>query len=287
MQKAQNGLSRADLSALALTGNELVTKAPFPVSCHDTNDDMISALVALFIRDFETAVKKGRESVSFIMPVGPVGQYPRIARYLSSLEKLPAHLTIVFMDEYLELDNKYIGISNPLSFRGHVKRDFSAHLAEHIRGEVEIVFPDPLNPYATTVLLERVGLDYCYAGVGITGHLAFNDPIDNFVDSDAFADLPTRVVQLAERTRLINCVTAARGNLDLIPHMAVTVGMREILSAGHVRVFMNRDWQCAAVRRMMFGQISPSFPASLLQRHPSVSLDLVKNVLCLPEPELR
>jgi glucosamine-6-phosphate deaminase len=50
---------------------------------------------------------------------------------------------------------------------------------------------------------------------------------------------------------------------------------------------MNRSWQCAAIRRMLFGPVTGAFPASLIRRHANVSLDVVAEVLALPEPGLR
>ncbi len=60
-------------------------------------------------------------------------------------------------------------------------------------------------------IIEKYGLDFCYAGVGITGHLAFNDPIADFVDVKSFSNLSTRIMWLSKRTCVVNAVTAAKG----------------------------------------------------------------------------
>jgi len=151
-------------------------------------------------------------------------------------------------------------------------------------------FPDPHDCRATNRLIDECGgVDVAFGGVGITGHLAFNDPPEpgETVSADDFAALPTRVVTLNRETRTINSVTAARGNIDRIPKTAVTVGMKEILEARKIRLYLNRSWQCAIVRKLLHGPVTSAVPASLVRRHPDVTLTITREVTQLPEPELR
>jgi glucosamine-6-phosphate deaminase len=150
------------------------------------------------------------------------------------------------------------------------------------------VVPNPQEPTVVgQVIAAAGGVDVAYAGVGITGHLAFNDPEPGRDDPDWVAAWPTRIVRLLPETRLINAVTAAGGDVQRIPFLAVTVGMAEILAARTLRVWMNRDWQRAAIRRAFCGPVTGAFPASLVQRHSAVTLDVLDRVLDSPEPALR
>ncbi len=283
-----SGISEKTIKALNYSKDDILTNIPFEMSVHKTNDEMIDCIVEQFINDYENLKKKDKEKILFIMPVGPVGQYRKIAEYFNKKGDNLNDLILIFMDEYLDLSNDYISDSHPLSFRKHVQEEFIQILDSKLMNtEENIIFPNPKNLSHIGKIIGQYGLDLCYAGVGITGHLAFNDPVADFVDIKAFADLPTRIVWLSERTRVINAVTATKGNIEQIPHMAVTVGMKEILSANQIRVWMNREWQCAAIRRMAFGEITPAFPASLLQQHGNVSLNIVKHVLNQPQPGLR
>jgi len=99
--------------------------------------------------------------------------------------------------------------------------------------------------------------------------------------------LPTRVVRLSRETRLINAITTSRGNIDRIPEFAVTVGMKEILESRKVRIYMNRTWQSAIVRKILHGPVTPSVPASLLQGHPDVRFTIAAYVAEVPEPRLK
>jgi glucosamine-6-phosphate deaminase len=94
------------------------------------------------------------------------------------------------------------------------------------------------------------------------------------------------VVKLSRETRLINSVTTSRGSIDRIPAYAVTVGMREILDSRKVRIYMNRVWQSAIVRKILHGPVTPAVPGSLLQGHPDVRFAVAEYVAELPEPTL-
>lgn len=249
------------------------------------NGAMISALADHMLGDYRAARQAGRDRVGMIVPVGPVGQYPVLAKRAQAQGISLERLSLFVMDEYLTDEGAWISDDDPLSFRAHIRRNLTELLPEEARPEV--IVPDPSDPGAVGRRIDAIcGLDVSYAGVGITGHLAFNEPMPGCDSADYFAGLPTRVVPLLPETRLINSVTAARGNVARIPRMAVTVGMREILSARRLRIFMNRNWQCAAIRRLAFGPVTAGFPASLAQRHPDWSLHLVKEVLDAPEPVL-
>lgn len=279
------GVERATQLALKLAPDAVRARLGTRAEVFADNAAMIEAFAAHLLADYQAALKAGRNRVVMIVPVGPVGQYPILVRLATEQGISLDRLSLIVMDEYLTDAGDWISEDDPLSFRAHITRNLTKAMLPENRPDVHV--PDPNDTAAIgRVIAENGGVDLCYAGVGITGHLAFNDPIPGFDDAVAFADLPTRVVPLLPETRLINAVTAARGNVARIPRLAVTVGMREILGARRLRIFMNRHWQCAALRRLAFGPVSAAFPASLVQNHDNWSLHLVDHVLAAPEPEL-
>ncbi|RPJ41562.1 MAG: hypothetical protein EHM27_05715 [Deltaproteobacteria bacterium] len=196
------------------------------------------------------------------------------------------------MDEYLTPDGRdFIPGSDPLSFRRHMDEHFYRHLNSQLAPPVEHrIFPHPLALSRVPEIIARLGgCDACFGGVGITGHVAFNDPPEpgEKLSLEEFRNLSTRVVRLSRETRLINSVTACRGNIDRIPPLAVTVGMKEILESRKVRLYLNRTWQAAIVRKILSGPVTPAVPGSLLQDHPDVRFVLTDYVAALPEPELK
>jgi len=239
------------------------------------------------LAEYQAAKGSGRPTPTFIVPIGPVGQYDLLAARCIA-ERISLHdLTLIGMDEYLTPAGDRIAEDHPLSFRRHIR----AHLTELMPPGTtpRIVFPDPDDLHAIPALIARNGgVDVCFAGVGIAGHLAFNEPPEpgDAMDLGAFAALPTRIQRLSRETRTINAVTATRGAMDLIPACAVTVGMKEILGARKLRLYLNRPWQTAILRKLLHGPVTPAVPASLVQLHEDCAITVTEEVTRMPEPVL-
>ena len=99
-----------------------------------------------------------------------------------------------------------------------------------------IHFPDPACPAELDELIERLGgLDLQLLGIGFNGHIAFNEPMSEAeIGVEAFAALPTRVVDLTELTIETNARLTAGGDRTQVPRQAVTMGMRPILAAREI-----------------------------------------------------
>lgn len=245
------------------------------------------AFADMLVDEYRSACAAGRDRATFIVPVGPVGQYDLLAARCNAERLSLAGLTLIGMDEYLTPAGAWIAEEDPRSFRGHIRR----HLIDAFDPALapRVVFPEPARPEAIGALIaDRGGVDVAFGGVGIAGHVAFNEPPEpgEPVDIDAFAALPARIVRLARETRTINAVTVTRGAIDLVPERAVTVGMQEILGARRVRLFLNRPWQCGILRKLLHGPVTPAVPASYIQRHPDAALVVTEEVTHSPMPVL-
>src|SRR5262249_35530256 len=186
--------------------------------------------------------------------------------------------------------DRWIDRDHPLSFRGFMARKFYDLLHPNLAPRSENrVFPDPHDLDAIGRLIERRGgVDACFGGIGINGHVAFNEPPEpgELISAEECAALPTRVLDLARETRTINSVTVG-GEIAVVPRRAVTVGMREILASRRLRFYCNRPWQRAVVRCVLHGPITPACPASFLRTHPDAELNLADDVAALPDIQLR
>jgi glucosamine-6-phosphate deaminase len=282
----------APVDPLAVATQDLGRGSPIGFDVVPDDKSLTVRFAETLMHEYDAAKEAGRDKVVFIVPVGPIGQFDLWADQCNATGTSLTDLVLINMDEYLLGENgSFIPKSDPLSFRAHMDRTFYGRLDPKLAPpEGARVFPDPRKPEALGELIDALGgADVCFGGVGITGHLAFNDPPEpgEKTDADSFAALPTRVVKLSRETRLINAVTAARGNIDRIPEFAVTVGMREILESRKVRIFMNRLWQCAIVRKLLHGPVTAAVPASLLQRHADAHVTATEAVTLLPQPQLR
>jgi glucosamine-6-phosphate deaminase len=280
------------MNPLRVTKEKLGLNSPIPLAVLKEDTAVIQRFADDLMSEYLGAKEAGRQKVVFIVPVGPVGQYDIWAERCNA-EGLELHdLVLINMDEYLTEDgHEFIPLTDPLSFRKHMQAHFIAKLAPELAPPPDqLLFPDPKDSRIVPRAIERYGgCDVCFGGVGITGHVAFNDPPEpgETIPLEVFKELPTRVVRLSRETRLINSITTSRGNIDRIPELAVTVGMKEILESRKVRIYMNRTWQSAIVRKILHGPVTPAVPASLLQGHPDVRFTIAEYVAEIPEPRLK
>ena len=245
-------------------------------------------LAEAMCREILDANAAGR-GATLIVPVGPVEQFPLLAQRINSERIDCRDVVLINMDEYLTDDDRWVPADHPLSFRGFMDRLFYNQLDPVLKPRPENrVFPDPQDSDAVPRLIaRRGGVDACFGGIGINGHIAFNEPPEPGVSMrvEEFSALPTRVLSLTRETRTINSVTVG-GEIAVIPHRAVTVGMRECLTARRLRLYCNRPWQSAVVRRALHGPITAACPASLMRLHPDAVLTVADYVAQPPNIRL-
>ncbi len=235
------------------------------------------------------AQSEGRNA-TLIVPVGPIEAFPVLADKLRRENVSMREVMLINMDEYLAPDGGWVPPEHPLSFRAFMDRFFYGLLDPPLAPRLENrVFPDPKNPGAIQNLINaRGGVDACFGGIGINGHIAFNEPPEpgDTITGQDFARLPTRTLVLSRETRTINSVTVG-GEITIIPQRAVTVGMKEILAARRLRLYCNRVWQSAVVRRALHGPVTAACPASLMRTHPDARLTVAEYVAAPPRIALR
>lgn len=248
-------------------------------------DEMALALA----ETIKQARQEGRNA-TLIIPVGPVDQFPVLAEMINRQRIDCREVMLINMDEYLTDDDQWVDIGHPLSFRGFMNRKFYDLLNPALAPRAENrVFPDPAAPAVIQELIQkRSGVDVCFGGIGINGHIAFNEPPEPSepISVEDFAALPTRALSLSRETRTINSVTVG-GEISVIPRRAVTVGMKEILASRRLRFYCNRPWQRAVVRRVLHGPLTAACPASLLRTHTDAELIVADYVAEPPDIKLR
>ena len=229
------------------------------------------------VRTIQENNAKGKNTV-FIVPVGPVGQYPIFVDMVNSLSLDLHDVWFINMDEYLSDDKRYIDKNHRLSFRGFMQRTVYEKIRKDlVMEERQRIFPDPDECTTIAKTIGHLGgVDVCFGGLGITGHVAFNEP--EKVSVEEFTRRETRVLAISCETRTINAVGDLNGAIDAMPHWCVTVGMKEILESRKIRLYCFRDWHRAVVRQAAYGEKSACFPITLLQDHPDVTITITENV---------
>jgi glucosamine-6-phosphate deaminase len=260
-------------------------KLPVPVEIVETDIDLYYRMAFSLYGEIEENNRRGKDTV-LILPVGPVFQYRRFVRIIQERPLDLSRLWCFFMDEYLGEDGLRIPEGSSLSFRGFIRRELVDALpAEAGLRPDRVLFPDPADLSGYDALYDRLGgADLCHAGIGITGHLAFNEPppAGETLSAEEFCRLPTRAVDLLPETVAINSNTALRGAMDLVPRRAVTIGFRQILEARKIRIYCNRPWQSAVVRRALFAPPSAAFPVTLVRGHRDLRFTITEEVALPP-----
>jgi glucosamine-6-phosphate deaminase len=160
--------------------------------------------------------------------------------------------------------DEYVGISedHPASFRRYLKERFVDRLPTSLR-----TFHWIRGDADARAECERLGrligeIDVAFVGIGENGHLAFNDPPADFETEE-----PYLVVELDEACRRQQLNEGWFGSLDQVPHSAISMSIRQIMSAITIICTVPDERKARAVRAAIEGPVTPQVPASILQRH--------------------
>ncbi len=200
----------------------------------------------------------------------------RVYAMLAGMLNKPGHelsdLSTYNLDEYVDGQGGNVAPSHPLSYRKYMTEHFYDLVDTRLGFKREnMFFPDSGNPTAYDAqIAEAGGLDFQLLGIGFNGHIAFNEPLPaGEISAEAFAALPSRVIQLTALTIKTNTELTADGDPHLVPRQAVTMGMGSILNAGEIMLLACFKEQAAPLAKIKAGTISPETPASFLLNHPS------------------
>lgn len=261
--------------------SERLSEGNIPVKHLGDSGEVFYEMALDMIEEIEKNNKLGAQTV-FIVPVGPVGQYPIFVRLVNERRLSLKNVWFFNMDEYLDDDKNYIEKSDKLSFRGFMDRTVYSQIdPELVMPESQRIFPDPKNPEKGDRLIEELGgVDIAFGGIGINGHLAFNESED--VSEEEFLTRTTRVLRISDETKVANAIGDLNGAIDSMPHYAVTIGMKQIYSARKVRLGVFRDWHRSVIRRALFDEVSGSFPVTIMQHHKDAMIYVNANAAKIP-----
>lgn len=107
------------------------------------------------------------------------------------------------------------------------------------------------------------GIDLQLLGLGVNGHIGFNEPADAL-------SVGTHAVDLTESTIEANARFFA--NKEDVPRRALTLGLGGIMRAKKILVLASGKNKAEVVRKMFSGEVTTDVPASLLQLHNDVTV---------------
>lgn len=262
---------------------ELLQNPGIPLYCLESNQEVFRQMAGQMADEIRGNNEKGEKTV-MICPVGPVGQYPFFVELVNSTNLDLKNTWFLNMDEYLDDEKNWISKDHPLSFRGFMDREVYSKLnRELVMPPEQRVFPDPKNITYIPELIQKLGgVDLVLGGIGINGHVAFNEADSNLTNEE-FLQLKTRVLDISPETRAANAIGDFSGNLEDMPKYCVTIGISEIYHAKKIRLGCFRNWHRAVVRRAAYGEASAEFPVTLLRDHRDITLTFTEFVAELDE----
>lgn len=125
---------------------------------------------------------------------------------------------------------------------------------------------NPANPQEECArvqqLLQQEGpIDLCVLGLGVNGHLAFNEPGD-------FLQPHCHLAQLTQDS-LGHSMAKEMQDVKLY---GLTLGMSDILAARAIVLLISGTAKVEVTKRLLEGKISTQLPASFLWLHPNVKV---------------
>lgn len=197
----------------------------------------------------------------------PVGTYDKLTEYFNNGAIDFSTVTSVNLDEYVGLDG-----SNDQSYRYFMNKNL-----------FDRVNIDKANTYVPSGTAEDIeqegeeydklikklgGIDLQLLGIGLDGHIGFNEPEEFFTGK-------THLVSLDPSTIKANARFFA-SEAD-VPTKAITMGMMSIMQAKKVLLIANGAAKKEILEKAFFGPITPFVPASILQLHPDLTVIYSEN----------
>lgn len=192
----------------------------------------------------------------------PVGAYAQLVEWYNKGDLDFSEVTTVNLDEYRGLPKEH-------------PESYWSFMNENLFSKVNIDpaktnLPDGTNLDIAAecaryngIIHSVGGIDLQLLGLGVNGHIGFNEPADAFSTG-------THQVTLTESTRDANKRFFA--SIDEVPTHARTMGTREILQARRVLMVASGANKAQAIKDAFFGPVTPQVPASILQYHPDFTL---------------
>lgn len=252
-------------------------KARFKIQIVPTPDD-VYRWCAREMLDEVIANNQADKPTRWILPCGPKGQYPYFIQWVHEQRVSLKNVHVFHMDDGLDWQARPLPLDHPFNYEGWMRRNFYDPI------DSALTIPEAQRHFPSVYDLDRVsnaiaavgGVDTMFGGVGYRGHIAFNEAPRSpwyTVTAEEFANCKTRILHLNDDTLIAISQRAAGGCSHAIPPMAITIGMKDLLSAGRIRLISETGaWKQTVVRVLLFSQPTVEYPVTLVQGHPDAML---------------
>ncbi len=165
--------------------------------------------------------------------------------------------------------DEYVGINpeNKASYHYYMDQQLFNHV-DMKRENIHVPKGDTADLQAAAAQYDAMikaagGIDIQLLGIGVNGHIGFNEPGTPFT-------LETNVIELAQSTREANKIYF--DSIDDMPTHAITMGIQTIMNAKKVVLLISGASKQEAINRLRSGEVTEDFPASALNNHQDVTV---------------
>ncbi|MDH6603326.1 glucosamine-6-phosphate deaminase [Bacilli bacterium PM5-9] len=230
-------------------------------------DELSETSASIIIEDMKA---KSNITLGFATGSTPIGTYQNLIAAYNAKEISFKDVLSFNLDEYLGLprtheQSYYYFMHNELF--NHI--DIKEENVNIPNGDIEHI-EENIKKYQE--MLDSNPIDIQILGIGGNGHIAFNEPGTSFEST-------THTVKLDEKTREDN--KRFFNDISEVPKEAVTMGIKDIMSAKKLIVLANGESKAKAVKELLEGTKSENFPASILLDHEDVTLIVDKEAASL------
>ncbi|MDK2807835.1 MAG: glucosamine-6-phosphate deaminase [Clostridiales bacterium] len=192
----------------------------------------------------------------------PLGTYQQLIEWYQKGDLDFSKVSSINLDEYVGLSSDH-----PQSYAYFMHHHFFQYI--NILPE-NTYLPDGMDLDAShacaaynQIMKQLGGIDLQLLGLGLNGHIGFNEPFESF-------EKETHCVALTDSTIQANARFFA--SISEVPTHAYTMGIRSIMQAKKIVVLVSGEKKASIVEKAFFGPVTPQIPASILQMHPDVTL---------------
>lgn len=186
-----------------------------------------------------------------------IGIYKDIITRYSSGDLNFEKVATVNLDEYLGLPS-----TNPQSYRYYMEENFFNHINISPKNTyLPDGMCDDINKECKKydMLIDSLGgIDLQLLGLGLDGHIGFNEPGNVFHKN-------SHCIQLNESTIKANSRFFDR--IEDVPKRAITMGIGSIMAAETIVLCVNGENKAPILKQVLYGPIKPQIPGSILQLH--------------------
>ncbi|HLR42813.1 MAG TPA: glucosamine-6-phosphate deaminase [Pseudogracilibacillus sp.] len=172
------------------------------------------------------------------------------------------HATTFNLDEYIGLagddPNSYRQFMNEKLFNGIDIQKENTHIPNGVAED-----PNKEAIDYEKELADAGKIDLQILGIGLNGHIGFNEP-----GSDVKSR--TQVVDLAKST--IEANARFFDSMDEVPTEAITMGIGTIMEASKIILLVQGEKKAEILSKVLHGDVTSDVPASFLQMHKDVTI---------------